>query len=160
SADDRHRGLPYRLSLRLARTPGLIGIASLVLGVASGAAVADEQEALAQTANALPESVRFRAGFGLNRGLPPEGHGSLQATTMHLDVPIALDDRWRLISQTDLSYLNTDNGEDRGKAHGLGESFETVLLSPQRAVRAGFGWGAGVVARFDTANTGLPVAGQ
>lgn len=122
-------------------------IAAIACGAAALAAEgANDAAALAEKLNnpvASLISVPFQSNFDFNIG--PDDGWRYQLNIQPV-VPFHLDDEWNLISRTILPVIyQEDVFPGAGSQFGLGDTLQSLFLSPHAPTSGGLIWGAGPV---------------
>ncbi len=131
------------MKLRLLRCFILAGTGAL-----SGAAWAEskEEELAKQLANPVAAliSVPFQLNYDQNLGA--DRNGSRWILNVQPVVPFNLTDDWNVISRTILPIASIDGGiPGSGSETGLGDTVQSLFLSPKKPSAGGWIWGAGPV---------------
>ncbi|WP_254443172.1 transporter [Ruegeria atlantica] len=131
------------MNLRLLRCSILAGIGAL-----SGTAWAESQEEELAKLLANPVAALISVPFQLNhdQNLGADRNGSHWILNVQPVVPFHLADDWNLISRTILPIASIDGGlPDSGSETGLGDTVQSLFLSPKKPSAGGWIWGAGPV---------------
>jgi hypothetical protein len=110
-------------------------------------------QALAETlANPIAAQVSVVLGNDYDWGLGPAHRGSLYTLTAEPQLPIKLSADWYLISRTDLTFVSLATSSLGGaRSSGLGDSQESLFLTPRTTTGRGWVWGIGPVFLLPTA---------
>ena len=131
------------MKLRLLRCSILAGV-----GVLSGTAWAESQEEELAKQLANPVAALISVPFQLNydQNLGADRNGSRWILNVQPVVPFNLTDDWNVISRTILPIASIDGGiPGSGSETGLGDTVQSLFLSPKKPSAGGWIWGAGPV---------------
>ena len=94
----------------------------------------------------IPLQLNYDDGYGV------DDDGSVTRLNVQPVIPITLDCRWNLISRTILPVVwQEDMFPGDGGVSGLGDTVQSLFLSPQEPTAGGLIWGAGPVFLLPTA---------
>ncbi|WP_228160479.1 MULTISPECIES: transporter [Marinobacter] len=135
-----------------------VGLAvALGASLSSPAAWAQDASDLAkQLANPVASliSVPIQSNFDWNIG--PEDDGERLTVNVQPVVPFSLNDDWNLISRTILPIIDqSDIFPGAGSQSGLGDTVQSLFLSPVEPTANGWIWGAGPVFLLPTGTDDL-----
>lgn len=131
------------------RRAGLgLGLAALLVAAAPAAAGEGPEGGDAglalQLSNPVAALISVPIQQNFDFGLGADGRGWTSRTNLQPVVPFRLNDDWSLISRTILPVVGQDGVTARGASQfGLGDTVQSLFLSPRRAGR--LIWGAGPV---------------
>jgi hypothetical protein len=98
-------------------------------------------------------SVPFQNNY--DSGAGPTGDGEQYKLNFQPVIPISLNHEWNLISRTILPYINQDDVIGTDSQYGLGDTVQSLFLSPVNPTSSGWIWGAGPVLQLPTATDDL-----
>ncbi len=130
----------------------------LMCGVASQAVAAagDAADLATKLSNPVAAliSVPFQFNYDENMGTAENGHRFL--LNIQPVVPITLNEDWNVISRTILPVIaQSDVVAGTGSQFGLGDTVQSVFLSPKAPTESGWIWGAGPVFLLPTGTDDL-----
>jgi hypothetical protein len=98
-------------------------------------------------------SVPFQSNFEFGGG--PNNDGFRYLLNFQPVVPISLDQKWNLISRTILPIISQHDMIGTTNQSGLGDTTQSLFLSPKEPTHGGWIWGAGPVLLIPTATDDL-----
>src|SRR5215831_1157297 len=98
-------------------------------------------------------SVPLQNNFDFGGG--PNDDGFQYKLNVQPVIPISLGEKWNLITRTIVPYIYQENRIGTGSQSGLGDTTESLFLSPKEPGPGGLIWGIGPDLYFPTATTGL-----
>ncbi len=122
-------------------------IAALFCGSA-GLATADESEAdlAMQLANPVAALISVPFQLNYNQNIGPADDGEQWVLNVQPVIPFSLNKDWNLISRTILPIARqSDLFPGAGRQTGIGDTVQSVFLSPKAPTAGGWFWGAGPV---------------
>lgn len=133
---------------RRRRTPFAAIAALLGLAVATATTPAPAQESADALAKALSNpvasliSVPFQ--YNIDFGLGPDGKGVSQTLNIQPVIPIRINESWNVISRTIVPVRAVTDVYPRN-VFGLGDTVQSLFLSPSKPGPGGLIWGVGPV---------------
>jgi hypothetical protein len=85
----------------------------------------------------------------------PKDDGFRYTLKLQPVIPISLSERWNLISRTIIPFIEQRNMIGRTEQSGLGDTVQSLFLSPKAPSRGNWFWGAGPVFLLPTATDNL-----
>ncbi len=131
------------------------GVVATVLAMTVLPAAAQDTELAKQLSNPVASLISVPFQFNYDSGFGPEdGH----RVTLNIQpvIPITLNEDWNLISRTILPVIwQEDIAGPSGSQFGLGDTVQSLFLSPSAAGPGGIIWGAGPVFLLPTSTDPL-----
>ena len=133
-----------------------VAAALCLLGPRNLAAQQSETELAKQSQNPVANLVSFPLQYNFSTG---GGLGSKSALLLNVQpvLPLALDDRWMLVSRTVVPYLNLPTSTPV-RVTGIGDIQQQLFFTPRKAGK--IVWGVGPVLSIPTATNELAYTGQ
>jgi hypothetical protein len=102
--------------------------------------------------NPIANLISVPIQLDYDRGLGPNGDGSLWQMNIQPVIPFSLNKDWNLISRTIVPIIHQEDLPTRGHSKtGLGDVLQSFFLSPSELTDRGWVWGVGPVISFPTA---------
>lgn len=102
--------------------------------------------------NPIANMVSLPLQLNYETGLGADGDGHRTVLNVQPIVPISLGEKWNLVSRTIVPLIKqTHPRNPRFEVSGVGDTLQSVFLSPKALTANGWNWGAGVAVRVPTA---------
>ncbi len=112
-------------------------------------------------ANPLASLISVPIQKNVDFGLGADGGGWQSRTNVQPVIPVGISDKWNIISRTILPIIAQDGVTAPGADQlGLGDTVQSLFLSPKVVGKSGIIWGAGPVFLLPTATSGALGAGK
>jgi hypothetical protein len=144
-------------STRILRAAALV----LPVVVADAAAAQDADELAQQLANPVASLISVPFQFNYDSGFGPDGNGSRSVLNIQPVIPFSFGNDWNIISRTILPVIRQEDiGPGTGTQSGLGDTLQSVFLSPALPTSGGVVWGVGGAFLLPTATDDLLGTGK
>ena len=136
-----------------AQTVTSVGVATT--GAAAGAST-DAAELAKQLSNPVASLIAVPFQYNYNEGFGADGDGSQSYVNIQPVIPISIGANWNVISRTIVPVVWQDGiVPDEGSQFGLGNTLQSLFLSPKQPTASGLIWGVGPAIQFPTATDGI-----
>lgn len=122
-----------------------------ILASAASAGAQTAEELAKKLSNPISSMISVPFQFNWDQGYAT-GDGKKMTLNIQPVIPISLNDEWNLISRTIVPVIHQDNVfGDLTNQYGLGDTVQSLWLSPKKPTDAGLIWGLGPVIYIPTA---------
>lgn len=128
----------------------LAGTVAAFLGVTAASAAAQDADLAKQLSNPVASLISVPFQFNYDSGFGPDD-GEKVTLNIQPVIPISLNEDWNLVSRTILPVIwQNDIAGPSGEQFGLGDTVQSLFLSPSAPGPGGIIWGAGPVLLLPT----------
>jgi hypothetical protein len=136
-------------------------VASALCLLFSPIAHAQDAELAKKLSNPIADLISIPFQFNYNDKIGPQENGRQSYLNVQPVIPISLNADWNVISRTILPIVNqNDIAPGAGHQFGLGDTVQSLFLSPKAPGPGGIIWGVGPALQFPTATDGLLGSGK
>jgi hypothetical protein len=131
------------------------GGAVAILAAQAMTAAADDASLAQQTLNPIASLISVPIQVNSDEDIGP-ADGERLVVNVQPVFPIALNEKWNLISRTIVPIIDLDHVPVAGNDEsGIGDIVQSLFFSPKAPTETGWIWGAGPVVSLPTADEGL-----
>ena len=136
----------------MSRVPSALGVLAALLPLATPVLAQDDEELAQQLANPVAALVQVPLQFNFDEGLGPEGEGRRTILNIQPVIPFSIGEDWNLISRTIVPVVTLDGiAPGSGTQQGVGDTVQSLFLSPNEPGAGGLIWGVGPAFLLPTA---------
>jgi hypothetical protein len=113
----------------------------------------DEAELAKMLSNPIASLIIVPIQADYDKNIGPDEEGSLWRINIQPVIPFTFNEEWNLISRTILPLIDQENIPMNGMGEsGIGDTVQSLFLSPQKPTSGGIIWGVGPVFLLPTAS--------
>jgi hypothetical protein len=145
------------------RGRGMTGafVAAVALSALSNGASAADAGLAQKLANPVAALISVPFQFNYDDGIGPVDDGSRSVLNVQPVIPFSLGEDWNIISRTIVPLIDqSDIFPGAGSQSGLGDTIQSLFLSPKAPTAGGIIWGVGPVFLLPTATDDLLGTGK
>jgi hypothetical protein len=122
---------------------------------------AQDAELAKKLSNPVADLISIPFQFNYNDKIGPLENGKQSYLNLQPVIPVHLNADWNVISRTILPIVDqTDIAPGAGRQFGLGDTLQSLFLSPKAPGPGGLIWGVGPALQFPTATNSLLGSGK
>lgn len=102
--------------------------------------------------NPLARILIFPLNFNYEKGGGPDGSGERFGSTFAPSIPFILNNEWRVLSKTEISWVHQQDVTLSGTQEGWSDMIQTFFVTPRRSIGWDSYWGIGPTFILPTAS--------